>query len=78
MGFKLSKELIDDVILVDEQTAMESVRLMALKEKVIAEPSSALCYGAIIKHRNKFKGKNTAIVISGGNISEDLFLEIMR
>lgn len=78
LGFKLSKELIDDVILVDEKTVWESVRLMALKEKVIAEPSSALCYGAVMKHSDKLKGNNTALVISGGNISEDLFLDIMK
>jgi threonine dehydratase len=36
--------------------------------KIIIEPSSAVVLSAILENKNKFKNKNIALIISGGNV----------
>ena len=50
---------------------------MAQNEKVIAEPDSAATYAAYKKYRHLFEGKKTVLYITGGNISKELFKEII-
>lgn len=36
--------------------------------KILVEPSSATVLAAILKNKDKFKGKNVVVIISGGNV----------
>lgn len=77
LAFELHREAIDDLIVVSEDSIREAVGHMVYEEKIIAEPSSCVAIAALKESADRIKGKNIAIVVSGGNISIDLLKEIL-
>ncbi len=76
--YKMAKECIDDIIVVEEEDIADAIKFLLLKEKTIAEPAGAVGVAAVRKNPELFKGKNVAIVITGGNIDEDLLKRIIN
>ncbi|MCT4508276.1 MAG: threonine/serine dehydratase [Tepidibacter sp.] len=78
IAYKMGRECIDEIIEVDEEFIKKGTSHMIKKEKIIAEPSSAICVGAILQNPDIIKGKNAVLVISGGNIDEELMMNILN
>lgn len=76
--YKMAHKLIDDILLVDEEMIKEAILFLMTKEKVIAEPAGAIGVGVIMNKPKLFENKNTAIVISGGNLDDKLMLELIK
>ncbi len=72
------KECIDQVLLVSDEEVEKAVYDLAQKEKIIAEPDSAAVYAAYQRYSHEFEGKKTAMVITGGNIDNELFVSIIQ
>ncbi len=72
------KECVDQVLLVSDQEVEKAVYDLAQKEKIIAEPDSAAVYAAYQRYADEFEGKKTAMIITGGNIDNELFAEIIK
>ena len=62
------EELVDDIILVDEDSIEESVLLLLEVEKTLAEGAGATGLAALLKYKNEFANHKVGIIISGGNI----------
>ena len=62
------QELVDDIILVREDSIEEAVLLLLEVEKTIAEGAGAAGLAALLKHKGKFANQRVGIIISGGNI----------
>lgn len=75
--YKMAKQCIDDIIVVEEEDIADAIKFLLLKEKVVAEPAGAVGVAAVRKNMELFKGKNVAIVITGGNIDEELLRSII-
>lgn len=75
--FEMAKEYIDDILVIEEEDIKEAVKFLMKKEKTIAEPSAAIGVAAVLKNPEMFKGKNVAIVLTGGNIDEELMIELL-
>lgn len=71
----MAKEYIDDIIIVEEDDIKKAISHLILKEKLIVEPAGAIGVAAIINNPNIFKGKNVALVLTGGNIDEELIIK---
>ena len=76
--YKMAKQCIDDIIVVEEEDIADAIKFLILKEKVVAEPAGAVGVAAVRKNPELFKGKNVAIVITGGNIDEELLRSIIN
>ncbi len=76
--YKMAKDYIDSIIVVEEEDIAEAVRHLILEEKIIAEPAGAIGVGAIKKNPEIFRGKKVAAVLTGGNIDKNLMLELIR
>ena len=76
--YKMAKECIDDIIVVEEEDIKKAITHLVLKEKLIVEPAGAIGVGAVIKNLELFAGKNIAVVLTGGNIDEELLTSIVR
>lgn len=76
--YKLARETIDDIIVVKEEYIKKAVKHLILKEKTIAEPAGAIGVAAVLADPTFFEGKNVAIVITGGNIDEDLMVDLLN
>jgi threonine dehydratase len=70
INFPIILDGVEEIILVSENEIMESLKLIWSRLKVVIEPSSAVAFAALLKHTSKCK--NVGIILSGGNISEDL------
>ena len=67
--FSIIREKVDDIFTVDEETIIESMRLVWERMKIIIEPSSAVPLAAILENQDEFRGRKTGIIVSGGNIN---------
>ena len=69
LTFNIVKDLVDDVILVEEGEIAEGLLFLMENQKVVAEGSGAVTTGAILsgKYIPK-KNENVVCIISGGNI----------
>lgn len=72
------KELVDDIILVDEDSIEESVLLLLEVEKTLAEGAGAVGLAALMKYKEEFANHKVGIVISGGNIDMPVLETIIQ
>lgn len=77
LAFQLHSEAIDDIILVSETSIAQAVRHMVYKEKIIAEPSSCVGIAALMQEKDRFQSRHIAIIVSGGNIGQDLLKKLL-
>ncbi|MHA1220644.1 MAG: threonine ammonia-lyase [Candidatus Heimdallarchaeota archaeon] len=75
--FDIIKELVDEVIVVREQTIKEAIAQLWFEEEQIVEGAGAAAIAPILENPKRFAGKNVVCVISGGNIDTTLFQEIL-
>jgi len=76
--YKMAKECIDDIIVVEEADIYDAIVHLLLKEKAVAEPAGAIGVAAVYKNFHLFKGQNVAVVITGGNIDEALLKQVIN
>jgi threonine dehydratase len=66
--FPIIQKYVDGIITVTETEIIEAMRMVWERMKIIAEPSSAIALGAILKSPSNFEGKRVGLIISGGNV----------
>ena len=64
----ICRELVDDIIVVEEQAIEEAVGLFLEIEKVVVEGAGAAGLAALLEAPHAFTDRNCGIVVSGGNI----------
>jgi threonine dehydratase len=74
---ELCQKYVDEILLVSEAEIEASIRLLFEQHRLVAEGSAAMNAGALLKHRDRFKGKKVVLVICGRNISLERFKEII-
>ncbi|MGY5849990.1 pyridoxal-phosphate dependent enzyme [Salegentibacter sp. F14] len=67
-NFPLIQKFVSEIIRVDEKEIISAMRLIWERMKIIVEPSSAVAFAALLREKEKFRGKKTGIIISGGNV----------
>jgi threonine dehydratase len=67
-NFPLIRKYVNSIIRVTEEEIIEAMRLVWERMKIIIEPSSAVALAAVLREKEKFKGKKVGIIISGGNV----------
>jgi threonine dehydratase len=69
LPYEIVKQVVDDVLVVDEpHIASAIVRLLEL-DKTVTEGAGAVGIAALLQHRSaQFRGKKIVVVLSGGNI----------
>lgn len=73
--FPIIQELVDEIILVSEAEIAEALARFAREEHIIVEGSAAVALAAL--QDSRFKGQRLGVVVSGRNISLDLFTTIV-
>lgn len=64
------KEVVDDVLLVDDDAIISAMRLIFGKAGIVTEPSGAAGVAALMAHSAMFQGLRAATIICGSNITE--------
>ena len=76
--FPICQRLVDDWIDVKEATIFEALRLMLVHHHEVIEGSGAVGIAALMENPKRFKGKSIGVVISGGNIDEELLRRLVQ
>jgi len=76
--FELIQKHVNKLFLVKEETIKKAIYLLWEKENQIVEGAGAITVAHILEQKERFRGKTVVAVISGGNIEETLFQEILR
>jgi len=76
--FTIVQKNVNKVILVKEESIKEAIRLLWEKDSQVVEGAGAVGPAVVIENREQFKNKKTVIIISGGNINDELFNKITK
>ncbi|WDV46346.1 pyridoxal-phosphate dependent enzyme [Clostridiaceae bacterium M8S5] len=75
LAYRLSDRLIDDVLVVKENTIKKAIKHMVIEEKIIVEASSCVVVAALFDYPEYDFGRETALILSGNNIDVKLLKE---
>jgi len=75
--FALVDDLVDDVVVVDDETIARALLLALERAKLVVEPAGAAGLAAVLDHPERFEPP-VVVVVSGGNIDPLLMLRVIR
>jgi threonine dehydratase len=73
----LCRRHVDEIFLLTESEIESSIRLLFEQHRLVVEGSAALAVGALLKYRERFKGKTVVTVVCGRNIDLEVFKRII-
>ena len=62
-------DLLDDFVLVSDDEMLQAIAILIDKAHTLSEAAGAAALAGAIKYGDRIKGKNVAIMVSGGNIT---------
>lgn len=77
LAYEKSQDVIDDVLLIKEETLKRALQHMIKKEKLIIEASSCTVIAALMDHPEYDFGKETALLLSGSNLDTELMKNLL-
>ena len=76
LTFKHVRELVDDVVLVDDDAIRDAASLLFNQQRLVVEFSGAATVAALRTGRVETEGKGVVAVVSGGNVDPALLLDL--
>jgi threo-3-hydroxy-L-aspartate ammonia-lyase len=78
LTFPILKRTLTDIVLVSDDEIREAVGFLALRARIVVEPTGAVGAAAALMGRLPVaKGARVGVVLSGGNIDPDLLIAIL-
>jgi threonine dehydratase len=72
------REMVDDILLVDEPQIEHAVSLLINIEKTVVEGAGAAGLAAMCAYPDRFKGRTVGLVLTGGNIDTSLLAGVLQ
>jgi len=72
------RELVSDVLLVDEGDIEQAIVLLLEVEKTVVEGAGAAGLACLLRNRERFAGRNVGLVLCGGNIDPLMLSDIIE
>jgi threonine dehydratase len=76
--FAINRELVDEIVLVDDDAIIGALRFAFDYLKIVLEPSGASALAALLSQKLDVNGARTGVILSGGNVGLERLLELMR
>ena len=73
--FPLCRELVDDIVLVEEAQIKKAMSFLFAEHHRMVEGAGALSLAALLEKGTPFQGRKAVLIISGGNIASAVFKE---
>ncbi len=71
------RELVDEILLVSERDMESAVSLLLQIEKTVTEGAGAAGLAAMLRHPQRFRGRQVGLVLTGGNIDTRLLTTVL-
>jgi threonine dehydratase len=76
--FEHVRAFVDAIVTVTEEEILEAMRRLALRVRLVAEPSGAVTFAAHLFHAEELPSSRfTVAVLSGGNVEPDLLAKVL-
>ena len=77
--FEIMQRLVDEIALVADADVIEAMRFMALRMKLLAEPTGAVPVAALMARKvPAVSGKRVGVVVSGGNADPAMMVKVLQ
>ena len=77
IAFSIIQRLVQEVLVVEEETIERAIVALIEIEKTVAEGAGAAALAALLEHPARFAGKRVGIPISGGNIDSRVLASVL-
>jgi threonine dehydratase len=77
IAFSIIKALVEEVLVVPEETIERAVVALIEIEKTVAEGAGAAALAALLEHPARFAGKRVGLPVSGGNIDSRVLASVL-
>ncbi len=67
LTFEIAREVVEEVLLVDEGKVCSTILHLYNEEGIVVEPAGALTIAALDQYQEQIRGKNVVCVVSGSN-----------
>lgn len=78
LTFPILQQNAEDVLTVTDEEIIETMKFFLFRMKLLVEPSGAAAAAAVLHRKIPADVKKVGVVVSGGNIDEDLLLKILE
>ena len=75
---ELIRRYVDDIVLVDEATIERAMFTLLEIEKTVVEGAGAAAFAAVLRDRDRFRGRKVGVVLSGGNVDMMILSSILQ
>jgi threonine dehydratase len=76
--FEHVRSFVDDIIAVGEDEILEAMRRLALRVRLVAEPSGAVTFAAHLFHQDELPATRLNVaIVSGGNVEPHLLARVL-
>jgi len=77
LTFPICQATIDEMVLIEEEEIVDSIRQVLERHHLLIEGAAALSVAALLKNFERFDGKKVVLVLSGARLSLDVLREIL-
>lgn len=77
LNWPIIEKGVNEIIEVSDRTIGEAVRMLFESANLKCEPTGALSLGAVLHDRGRFAGKRVCVVVSGGNVDQRVYSDIL-
>lgn len=78
LTFEATKNLVDELVTVDDTEIAHTAYLLLQRAKILAEPSGVAAIAAVMHRKCNLEGRNVVPIISGGNINMGILEQILE
>jgi threonine dehydratase len=75
LTLSIIREHVAEIITVSEEEIKAALKIVYERLKIVVEPSCVVPFAALIKEKQRFKGKKVGIILTGGNVDLSKFAE---
>jgi threonine dehydratase len=72
LTFPIIREHVTDIVTATDEQLLDAMRFMAFRMKQVVEPTGCLPLAAVLNGAIDVRGKRVGMVLSGGNVSENI------
>lgn len=78
LNWSIIQKNVSEIIEVPDEKIADAVRLYFNLANLKCEPTGALTLGAILEKPDGFEGKKICLIVSGGNVDPEVYMQILR
>jgi threonine dehydratase len=78
LTFQVTRELVDDLLVVNDAEIARTAYLLLQRAKILAEPAGVAAMAAVLYKKTDLKDRKVVAVVSGGNINMSILEQILE